>query len=114
MQQAAPLQVPLLTSTPELQPQCPLCGALAGSRLSASQDMPAAEPEAEPDGQPAAAVTPAAEHGDLAEIAPPADLANLLGSSSFWKLQQAPQSPFEELQGYRAQPGAAVGGPDKP
>ena len=78
--------------------------------------MPAAEPEpeAEPDGQPAVAVTPSAEHEDLAEIAPPADLADLLGSSSFWKLQQAPQSPFEELQEYRAQPGAAAGGPDTP
>ena len=70
--------------------------------------MPAAEPEAEPGGQPVAA-----EHEVLAEIANPADLADLLGSSSFWKLQQAPQSPFEELQGYRAQHGAAVGEPDK-
>ena len=64
--------------------------------------MPAAEPEAEPGGPPAAAVTPAAEPQDLAEIAPPADLADLLGSSSLWKLQEAPQSPFEELQEHRA------------
>ena len=75
-----------------------------------SQCTPAAEPEAEPDGQPAAAVAPATEHEDLAETATPADLADLLGSSSSWK--QAPQSPFEELQGYKAQPAAAVGRAD--
>eukprot|EP00891_Asterochloris_glomerata_P002804 jgi/Astpho2/2804/fgenesh1_pg.00050_%23_87_t len=80
----------------------------SGARLSVSQCTPAAEPEAEPDGQPAAAVAPATEHEDLAETATPADLADLLGSSSSWK--QAPQSPFEELQGYKAQPAAAVGG----
>ena len=76
--------------------------------------MPAAEPKAEFGGQLAAAVTLAAEPQDLAEIAPPADLADLLGSSSLWKLQEAPQSPFEELQEHRAQSGAAAGGPYKP